>query len=309
MIGAHTQHVYDRFCWLSICFLSLLNLTLSRTAWTQTYTIAFLSYSCLSAWMKLASSQLVGHQIWSDNAGRSCWPEENVRVCRSSPRPPLLWAFLVTHSSGSLRKFRRNSQHTRNLIAWVAVDLYILYSCVYMYMGAFNQIITIIMLKKKKQVSIKMMIIGMTYYDDYAWHWWNKILIQSSCVHMGGQWKSPLNASHRTFPPRLSSIKMSFRDADPSETRKSMQATRFQVSGRNAGDRSSSDDDEGQDLLDGQMESNQDTKMYKSFRHFTREALPRLDNYRNILSIQAQNRPTLDELHNATLSQKVSTFV
>lgn len=102
---------------------------------------------------------------------------------------------------------------------------------------------------------------------------------------------------------------MSFRDADPSETRKSMQATRFQVSGRNAGDRSSSDEDgdEGQDLLDGQMESNQDTKMYKSFRHFTREALPRLDNYRNMLSIQAQNRPTLDELHNATLSQKVST--
>lgn len=110
------------------------------------------------------------------------------------------------------------------------------------------------------------------------------------------------------FPNRLSSIKMSFRDADPSEHRKSMQATRFQVSGRKAGD--SSDDEEGdeaQDLLDGQMESNQDTKMYKSFRHFTREALPRLDNYRNMLSIQAQNRPTLDELHNATLSQKVST--
>lgn len=102
---------------------------------------------------------------------------------------------------------------------------------------------------------------------------------------------------------------MSFRDADPSEHRKSMQATRFQVSGRKAGD--SSDDEEGdeaQDLLDGQMESNQDTKMYKSFRHFTREALPRLDNYRNMLSIQAQNRPTLDELHNATLSQKVSKY-
>lgn len=97
---------------------------------------------------------------------------------------------------------------------------------------------------------------------------------------------------------------MSFRDADPSETRKSMQATRFQVSERNQ----SSDDegDESQDLLDGQMDNNQDTKIYKSFRHFTREALPRLDNYRNILSIQAQNRPTLDELHNATLSQKVS---
>lgn len=84
-----------------------------------------------------------------------------------------------------------------------------------------------------------------------------------------------------------------------------MQATRFQVTG--SGHSSDEEaDDEAQDLLDGQMDSNQDTKIYKSFRHFTREALPRLDNYRNILSIQAQNRPTLDELHNATLSQKVS---
>lgn len=98
---------------------------------------------------------------------------------------------------------------------------------------------------------------------------------------------------------------MSFRDADPSETRKSMQATRFQVTG-GGHSTDEEEEDESHDLLDGQMESNQDTKIYKSFRHFTREALPRLDNYRNILSIQAQNRPTLDELHNATLSQKVS---
>lgn len=45
----------------------------------------------------------------------------------------------------------------------------------------------------------------------------------------------------------------------------------------------------------------QETK--KSFRHFTREALPRLDNYRNILSIQAIHRPSLDELHNPTLNK------
>lgn len=44
------------------------------------------------------------------------------------------------------------------------------------------------------------------------------------------------------------------------------------------------------------------------FRHFTREALPRLDNYRNIMSIQAAYRPTLDELHNATLTHKVSAL-
>ncbi|XP_068081750.1 bumetanide-sensitive sodium-(potassium)-chloride cotransporter [Anabrus simplex] len=53
--------------------------------------------------------------------------------------------------------------------------------------------------------------------------------------------------------------------------------------------------------------SGYDTRYAKSFRHFTREALPRLDNYRNIMSIQAAYRPTLDELHNATLQGKVST--
>jgi len=49
---------------------------------------------------------------------------------------------------------------------------------------------------------------------------------------------------------------------------------------------------------------NQETKYAKSLRHFTREALPRLDNYRNILSIQAGHRPTLEELHNATIQDK-----
>lgn len=42
-----------------------------------------------------------------------------------------------------------------------------------------------------------------------------------------------------------------------------------------------------------------------SFRHFTREALPRMDNYRNIMSIQAAARPTLEELHDETLQTKV----
>lgn len=46
---------------------------------------------------------------------------------------------------------------------------------------------------------------------------------------------------------------------------------------------------------------------YPLRRHFTREALPRLDNYRDILSVQAVYRPTLDDLHNATMPNKVST--
>ncbi|KAK7794045.1 hypothetical protein R5R35_012989 [Gryllus longicercus] len=53
--------------------------------------------------------------------------------------------------------------------------------------------------------------------------------------------------------------------------------------------------------------SGYDTRYAKSFRHFTREALPRLDNYRNIMSIQAAYRPTLDELHNSTLHGKPTT--
>jgi hypothetical protein len=54
------------------------------------------------------------------------------------------------------------------------------------------------------------------------------------------------------------------------------------------------------------LSGNYDTKYAKSFRHFTREALPRLDNYRNMMSIQAAYRPTLDELHDLTVHGKVS---
>ncbi|XP_063232957.1 bumetanide-sensitive sodium-(potassium)-chloride cotransporter isoform X2 [Bacillus rossius redtenbacheri] len=62
---------------------------------------------------------------------------------------------------------------------------------------------------------------------------------------------------------------------------------------------SENDEDDAEDNASGY-----DTRYAKSFRHFTREALPRMDNYRNIMSIQAAYRPTLDELHNATLQGK-----
>lgn len=40
------------------------------------------------------------------------------------------------------------------------------------------------------------------------------------------------------------------------------------------------------------------TKNLKSFRHYTREALPRADHYRNVESVHGfMARPTLDELH------------
>ena len=41
-----------------------------------------------------------------------------------------------------------------------------------------------------------------------------------------------------------------------------------------------------------------DTRNVKSLRHYTRDALPRADHYRNVLSLHGQLcRPTLDELH------------
>ncbi|KAI5738510.1 hypothetical protein M8J77_007896 [Diaphorina citri] len=69
--------------------------------------------------------------------------------------------------------------------------------------------------------------------------------------------------------------------------------TRFQV---NKVDLSMSNPEELNKLWDDNVEDTT-TNYAKSFRHFTREALPRLDNYRNIMSIQAVYRPTLDDLH------------
>lgn len=57
------------------------------------------------------------------------------------------------------------------------------------------------------------------------------------------------------------------------------------------------------DSIEGRASLLGDQETRKSLRHMTREALPRLDNYRNILSIQAAHRPSLDELHNPTLDK------
>lgn len=59
------------------------------------------------------------------------------------------------------------------------------------------------------------------------------------------------------------------------------------------------------DSLEGRASLLGEQETKKSLRHMTREALPRLDNYRNIMSIQAAHRPSLDELHNPTLLNKV----
>ena len=46
-----------------------------------------------------------------------------------------------------------------------------------------------------------------------------------------------------------------------------------------------------------------DTRNLKSLRHYTREALPRVDHYRNINSVYGhQSRPSLDDLHGYDVS-------
>lgn len=52
-------------------------------------------------------------------------------------------------------------------------------------------------------------------------------------------------------------------------------------------------------------ESEKETQYARSSKYFTREALPRLDNYRHIMSIQAAYRPTLEDLHNPVSVSKV----
>lgn len=60
----------------------------------------------------------------------------------------------------------------------------------------------------------------------------------------------------------------------------------------------------------GNYSNSYDTHNMRSLHQYTREALPRLDHYRNVMSVHGHmDRPTLDELHNATLSllpEKVS---
>lgn len=65
------------------------------------------------------------------------------------------------------------------------------------------------------------------------------------------------------------------------------------------------DDDDSEDSEDsygeglyGSSGAGYATKNLKSFRHYTREALPRADHYRNVESVHGfMARPTLDELH------------
>lgn len=81
-----------------------------------------------------------------------------------------------------------------------------------------------------------------------------------------------------------------------------VESSRFQVDRVNHDD-GYVDDDAGNEI------NNQYTYIQpndKTFGQMTREALPKLDNYRGLDSINAAFRPTMDELHNNTYHEKVS---
>ncbi|XP_052752260.1 bumetanide-sensitive sodium-(potassium)-chloride cotransporter-like isoform X2 [Galleria mellonella] len=114
---------------------------------------------------------------------------------------------------------------------------------------------------------------------------------------------SDTNGAAVVQPSTSPLTKSSFRDVEkPSRFRDQPSATRFQMEVDKPEDATEESDASGLDSDDPLTAT--DTKYGKSFRHFTREALPRLDNYRNVLSLHAAPRPTLDELHNASLSRK-----
>lgn len=107
--------------------------------------------------------------------------------------------------------------------------------------------------------------------------------------------------------PQTGKLSISKGSGPPSHEMSDVENSRFQVNKVGGSD---STDDSGGDGLDV-LSPNQytyvyDTRYAKSIGQLTREALPKLDNYRDLMSVHVQQRPTLDELHNATYSEKVS---
>lgn len=101
-------------------------------------------------------------------------------------------------------------------------------------------------------------------------------------------------------------IKLDDRKDNPSKKQ-----SRFQVAKVDFAVEKHSDDEDDEERSDEEQPPDgqswnactYDTHNVRSLRHYTREALPRLDHYRNVMSVHGHmERPTLDELHNATLS-------
>lgn len=122
----------------------------------------------------------------------------------------------------------------------------------------------------------------------------------------GSHQTGPLSVHYQTKDDDSNNIKMTtFKEDDGSP--KDANGHRFQVAkvNSNPGDEDSSDDRNSDSEADNDSlraniyaTAGYDTRNLKSFKHYTREALPRVDNYRNMTSIHGYaERPTLDELH------------
>jgi len=91
--------------------------------------------------------------------------------------------------------------------------------------------------------------------------------------------------------------------AEEDQEMNDIEKSRFHVA--RVGPAPSGGDDEG--VLDNEgLNPQQYTWNLKSLGQLTREALPKYDNYRDLMSVHAVPRPTLDDLHNATFHEKVS---
>ncbi|KAH9426423.1 hypothetical protein DERP_010992 [Dermatophagoides pteronyssinus] len=89
-----------------------------------------------------------------------------------------------------------------------------------------------------------------------------------------------------------------FRTAASAQAAAANSENRFQVDKVNDDDDSEDSEDSYGEGLYGSSGAGYATKNLKSFRHYTREALPRADHYRNVESVHGfMARPTLDELH------------
>lgn len=86
-----------------------------------------------------------------------------------------------------------------------------------------------------------------------------------------------------------------------------IEKSRFQVA-KVRGDIDEDEDGDDDILTEDGLNQYQYTWNLKSLGQLTREALPKYDNYRDLMSVHAAPRPTLDELHNATFHEQVSEY-
>uniref|UniRef100_T1JEV4 Bumetanide-sensitive sodium-(Potassium)-chloride cotransporter n=1 Tax=Strigamia maritima TaxID=126957 RepID=T1JEV4_STRMM len=109
---------------------------------------------------------------------------------------------------------------------------------------------------------------------------------------------------------RLNNLRQEGEWLDMSEEKKEAQVdkgqSRFHVAKVDFVGDQTNDERDNENNDDNQMtthsgSTNYDTHYLKSLRHLTREALPRIDHYRNLMSVHAANRPTLEELHSESI--------